>query len=80
MIHLSRSVRLAKKDVRGCIQATHEIIPKTKTTHEITPKTSTGAWCLVLGMLQRGGKAVEESTEESNEDDKPWITWCLKEN
>lgn len=51
-----------------------------KKAHEIIPKTSMGVWCLVLGMHQGGGEAVEESAEESNEDDQPWITWCSKEN
>jgi len=51
-----------------------------KKSYEIILRTSTGVWCLVLGPLQGGGEAMEESAEESNECDQPWITWCLKEN
>lgn len=49
-----------------------------KKTREIVPKTSSvGVWCLVLGMPQGGGEAVEG---QHRGDDQPWITGCLKEN
>lgn len=70
MIHLSQSVRLAEKDVGA----------EYKKTPEIIPKTSSGVWCLVLGMPQGGGDAVEGHAEESNEGDLPWVVWCLKGN
>lgn len=46
---------LQKRMSEGAYKKTREIVPKT---------SSAGVWCLVLGMPQRGGEAVEGSTEE----------------